>query len=157
MGVVFQGFCEFPGGMIQFAVGSGFDIEKFRKDVPQYDSVDFYVSKVIGGKHEIKILFAEVNFTGKSLDAAKSFYSALASGICIFFIQTHRCNINFVGKYLQKYKIKNPRLYLSGPPKIDEDSAVAIVFGSLLGVLMVFATIFLVYVGPLKNYSLSSR
>lgn len=66
--------------MIKFKVGARFHIEQFRKTVPSYDSVDSYVSKVIGENREIKVLFSEVNFTGKSLEAAKSFYSELFSG-----------------------------------------------------------------------------
>lgn len=61
---------------------------------------------------------------------------------------------------MAKYKIRLPKLKISGPPKDFQakvSASVSLVFGTLVGVLAFFLIVYVFYVGPLRNSSIASR
>lgn len=138
----------------------GFDFKKFRSFVLKNNiNTDVHVSKVSDVTDLYQIIFSEENFTGTSQDAARDFYNLLISGKLTAIIPLLMLELtNFTENIMNEYKITTLDLNLSGLPLIARnDNTVSIVFGTLFGVVVFFAAIFLVYVGPLKNYSITSR
>lgn len=138
----------------------GFDFKKFWSFVLKNNiNTDVHVSKVSDVTDLYQIIFSEENFTGTSQDAARDFYNLLISGKLTAIIPLLMLELtNFTENIMNEYKITTLDLNLSGLPLIARnDNTVSIVFGTLFGVVVFFAAIFLVYVGPLKNYSITSR
>nr|XP_023027974.1 protein amnionless [Leptinotarsa decemlineata] len=124
------GFCtDICGASILAEPDQKFKIAEIEKILQIYDS-DTYVSKVKGsaGKEVIQIIFSEKEFTGDSLDEANSFHQQISND--------------------PSFHLKQPHLYASGTYYEEgamTKNTVGVVFGTLLGVCLVFVAVFLVY------------
>lgn len=61
---------------------------------------------------------------------------------------------------MEELQIADVKLYASGAAVVEGETgaaAVGMIFGSLFVVAVVFAAIYVYYVGPLKNYNFSKR
>lgn len=61
---------------------------------------------------------------------------------------------------MDELRIFDVKVYASGPPIVEGERGVAtagVIFGALFTVALVFATIYVCYVGPLKDYQFSKR
>ncbi|KAB0805038.1 hypothetical protein PPYR_02008 [Photinus pyralis] len=138
------GFCQdICGGIVTVEVAPTFSLETFRQRLPRGDRVDIHASKIaIKGRQKVQVVFAEkYTYTERSQKQAEEFHATLM-------------------KDLDKYKLKDAVLVSSGyslPEESKGTTAVVIVFGTLIGTVAVFFGLYVLYVGPLRDYDLRSR
>ncbi|KAJ8932102.1 hypothetical protein NQ314_014954 [Rhamnusium bicolor] len=135
------GFCtEMCGASIELKPKSNFKLANIRKSLKHYSS-DTYASKVLDGSREIiQIIFSEKQFSGTSLDEAKDYYSRLLADTSL--------------------GVEDVEIYSSGPYFVEgkvTSNSLSLVFGTLCGVVIVFAIIFLVYSPQFATLNLRNR
>ncbi|KAK5638890.1 hypothetical protein RI129_013185 [Pyrocoelia pectoralis] len=138
------GFCtDICGGIILADVGPAFSLEVFKQRLPKNEYVDIYASKIASrGGQKVQIVFVEkTTYTERSQKEASKFHATLMQD-------------------LERYKLKGALLEISGislPQGTVGAAVLQIVFGTLIGILAIFFTLYIIYVGPLKDYDFRSR
>ncbi|KAF5286963.1 hypothetical protein FQR65_LT12422 [Abscondita terminalis] len=141
-GIRLVGFCgEVCGGVVYLDAGRGFSMDALKRRLPK--EVDAYASKVmVGTKSSVQVVFMEKDgYTELSAEVARDFYKSVREDFSGFRV---------VGAWVLTSGVRLP----NGSPSA---TAFAIVLGTFAAVVSIFGCVYLMYVGPLRDYDVVSR